>query len=342
MRAVAYYRLSKDREDQTSIERQRLACRAYADSRDWTIVEEFTDVDVSAYRAVARPGRDAAFDAIRTRRADVLLFWKLDRLVRRSRDFEDAWRLCEDAGAALACVVETIDTSTPSGRLMARILASFAENEGDNISTRTRDALRHQAGLGKPHKSGRRPFGLTADWSAVVPDEAVLVAEAVERTLAGDSLRAIVLDWRDRGIESSTGKAWTPQALRHLLTSPRLAGQRSHHGKVVADGTWPALVTPDVSARLRAVLNDSARRSGGRKHEPLLTGLLRCGKCGAKMRAATWQQKLRYSCPARPDGCFGVVVKREALDEWVVERALAALAQERSPASSRAPARRPA
>jgi DNA invertase Pin-like site-specific DNA recombinase len=55
--------------------------------------------------------------------------WKLDRLVRRTREFERFWEICEKAGVRLASVNDTIDSSTPTGMVVVKILMAFAEME---------------------------------------------------------------------------------------------------------------------------------------------------------------------------------------------------------------------
>ena len=59
-----------------------------------------TDADVSAYkRNIPRPGYDAMLADLDAGKIDVILGWKLDRLMRRVIDFEKLWERCEPLNA---------------------------------------------------------------------------------------------------------------------------------------------------------------------------------------------------------------------------------------------------
>ena len=96
LRVGVYCRLSKDDTGhQTATERQARACRSFAEVRGWDVSGVYEDVDLSAYRPnVTRPGYEALLRALEAGQLDGVLVWKLDRLVRRSAQFE---RFCESA-----------------------------------------------------------------------------------------------------------------------------------------------------------------------------------------------------------------------------------------------------
>ncbi|MGI8998200.1 MAG: recombinase family protein, partial [Candidatus Limnocylindria bacterium] len=104
-RALIYARLSQDRNGQsTSTARQVAACEAWAAARGWEVAGKYVDADLSAFKGVARPQYDAMLEAVTEGDGDLVLAWKLDRILRRPRDFERLWAMCEDRGANLATV----------------------------------------------------------------------------------------------------------------------------------------------------------------------------------------------------------------------------------------------
>ncbi|HYN65235.1 MAG TPA: recombinase family protein [Candidatus Limnocylindrales bacterium] len=326
-RATVYARLSRDRDGtQTATARQVADCRKFAEAKGWEVIATHEDADLSAYSAkVTRPGFEAVLASVEAGEADVVLAWKLDRLLRRPRDFEKLWQLCEATGANVATVTDGIDTSQPmAGLLMPRIMATFAELEAENLSIREKRKHEETAKAGKRSGGGSRPFGLTRDWSAIVPDEAELLRDAVDRILGGQSMYRIATDWNGRGIKTPTGRAWSVQLLKSMLRSPRLAGLREHRGAIVAAGQWPAIVDPDKHERLRAHLSrKGTQRQAGRF---LLSGLVRCGVCGQSMYVRRrHKDKARfYGCEkaAGGAGCGHVHIVAEPLEAMVRDAVL--------------------
>ena len=245
-RAVIYARLSRDRDgSQTATARQVADCRRYADAKGWSVEAVHEDADLSAYTAtVTRPGFEAVLAAVEGGEADVVLSWKLDRLLRRPRDFERLWQLCEGAGAHIATITDGIDTSQPmAGLLVPRIMSTFAEMEGANLSIRERRKHEETAKAGKRSGGGHRPFGLTRDWSETVPVEADAIRAAVDSLLDGGTMYRLAADWNGRGLTTPTGGEWNSQKVRSMLRSPRLAGLREHRGEIVGKAVWPATWT---------------------------------------------------------------------------------------------------
>jgi site-specific DNA recombinase len=334
-----YTRLSvaKDSTEATSeaIDRQFERCKALAAAKGWRVVEHYSDIDVGAYRA---PGRRRPPEREQFQRmlADVeagklagIVFFKLDRLVRDHGDFERVMAACEAAGAVLSCVVDAIDTSTPTGEAMARTMVTFARLESQTTALRVSARKEQAARAGRPAVSAWRPYGYTWDGLSVVDDEAAILRQAAERLLAGWSLREVTRAANAAGAVGTTGQPFNTTRLRKILTSPRVAGLRAYKGEVVAEGAWPAILDREVWEQVVGVLTDPGRganRPGRPRRWLLAGGLARCGyeDCGAPLivKAAGGDQSPRYVCdrsrPGRP-GCGRIAVSAPRLDELVAE-----------------------
>ena len=94
-----------------------------------------------------RPKLGQAFDQMR--QGDVLLVWKLDRLSRSLKDLLTLMERLDKLGVGFRSLTESIDTTTPSGRMMMQMIGSFAEFERAMIQERTK------AGLESARKQGR-------------------------------------------------------------------------------------------------------------------------------------------------------------------------------------------
>src|SRR3954470_683473 len=83
------------------------------------------------------------------REGDTLVVWKLDRLSRSLKDVLHIMERIAAAGAAFRSLTENIDTTSPAGRMMMQMVASFAEFERAMIRERT------SAGLAAARAEGR-------------------------------------------------------------------------------------------------------------------------------------------------------------------------------------------
>lgn len=162
----------------------------------------------------------------------------------------------------------------------------------------------------------------------IVPGEAKLIRSAAERVLDGCSLRSIVLDWNARGLTTSTGRQWSQQSLRGLLLQRRLVGDRVYRGEVVVTDAFPEAVILDrnVFEGVQAVLRDPSRRAAKPVRSYLLTGVIRCSSCGARMRSTQAKSgPRRYACPPKPEGCNGRTIMAEPIEGLVSTAVLEAL-----------------
>ena len=95
-------------------------------------------------------GREALADALRyVRKGDTIVVWKLDRLSRSLKDLLHILEKLEVVGAGFRSLTESIDTTTPAGRMMMQMVGSFAEFERAMIRERT------SAGLAEARAAGR-------------------------------------------------------------------------------------------------------------------------------------------------------------------------------------------
>ena len=229
---------------------------------------------------LSRPAVTQLIDCIRRGEVERVVVYKLDRL---SRSQKDTLYLIEDVfaphGVDFVSINENIDTGTPYGRAMIGILSAFAQLERENIFLRTRMGMVERVRQGYWPGGGKIPFGYDYDAAKgiLVPNrDADTVREIYARYLAGESAgsiaRALGLRYEhlvrqilDR--ESNTGVI--------LYKGERYPGR---HEPLIDRETW-------LRAQRRLHRPNRPRAVDGGK---LLTGLLVCGHCGAKMRYQKW------------------------------------------------------
>ena len=144
-----------------------------------------------------------------------MLVYKLDRLGRTLLVIVDAHDRLQEAGVALRSATEPIDTSTPSGRLIFQMLASFAEYERGTIKERT------QAGLHRAFRAGKQmgciPYGydVAPDGTfVVVEDEAREVREIIANIAAGATLYSEAKRLNDESVPAP-GHKYRGRARKH-------------------------------------------------------------------------------------------------------------------------------
>ncbi len=115
-----------------------------------------------------RPQLKAALDYLRP--GDVLVVWKLDRLARSLKQLIETVESLEAKGIGFKSITESIDTTTPGGKLIFHIFGSLAEFERSMIRERTRAGLEAARARGR---KGGRPRGLS--------DEDLTAAKALLR-----------------------------------------------------------------------------------------------------------------------------------------------------------------
>jgi site-specific DNA recombinase len=301
-------------------DRQEAACRAYAEARGWTVLDVLTDTAASAYDPKSkRPAFNALFDEAANRTCDGVLVWKFDRLVRRPAEFENLWQVLDASGLFLTSVTEPIDTSTPLGLAMLRILVALAGLESATTAVRVRATKRLSAERGDRPSS--KAYGLTPDWHALEPAEAAVLQEAAERAIAGELLGHIAHDFRTRGVAAPRSGTFSDGFLCRVLRNPRLAGDRAYKGEVVARGCYPAVLDRDTFDRLQLALAKPGRIGKPRRnHWRLATGFATCGLCGQTLNTFTHSGKRVYACPRVPTGCSRVSVLAVEAEEWLLDR----------------------
>ncbi|MFI5931284.1 recombinase family protein [Actinoplanes sp. NPDC051494] len=303
-RAAIYVRISRDRAGAgLGVQRQESDCRDLAATEGHEVVGLYADNDLSAYSGKPRPEYLRLLGDIRAGLVDVVIAWHTDRLHRSPVELEDYISACEVRGLpTLTVKAGPLDLSTPSGRMVARQLGAVARYEVEHQIERAKRAKFQAATAGK-WAGGQRPFGYEPDGVTIRAAEAEVVASVTEAILLGASLRAQAADLNRRGVTTSTGRTWTPTELRRVLVRPRNAGLREHQKKIVGEAQWPAIVAEEHWRAVSSILTDPARRtSWATNRKWMLSGVARCGVCGAPVRGDVLHSSRRstpsYTCRA--------------------------------------------
>ena len=146
-RAAIYVRVSTDRQ---TIENQVRELRQIAERRGWQVVEQYSDAGISGSKGRdGRPGLDLMLNDAKRRKFDVVMAWAIDRLGRSLVDLLHTIQELEAAGVDLYLDQQSIDTTTPMGKLMFQVTGAFAEFERSMIRQRVHAGLKRAVEAGK-------------------------------------------------------------------------------------------------------------------------------------------------------------------------------------------------
>jgi DNA invertase Pin-like site-specific DNA recombinase len=210
VKVYGYGRVSTDEQAESGLglAAQRERVEQAAAARGWGAVCWHTDDGYSG-KDLNRPAIAQLLDTL-DRDGGALVVAKLDRLSRSVHHFTGIVERARRNGWTLVVLDADVDTSTPSGALMANVLASFAEYERLLIGARTRDALAQLKAQGV--RLGR-PVGLPETVRARVADERA----------QGRSLRAIAETLTAEGVPTAQGgERWHASTVAAVLRSVEL------------------------------------------------------------------------------------------------------------------------
>jgi Resolvase, N terminal domain/Recombinase/Recombinase zinc beta ribbon domain len=328
VRAALYCRLS--RRGGRSVERQEQDGRRIAAEKGWEVVAVYREwASASPYARKARQEWDRLLAAVEAGEFDAVIVWMEDRTARDVIQAGAFVQACRKAGL-MRLVLPSYEYDLTDRSTATASMAKWSTPSGrPSRSASAASAHLEEAENGRRHSGGKRAFGergrrriededgnprtVPIVSEAQAEAERELIREAARRILAGDSLRGICLDWNEAGHESPRGERWTTQTLRRLLLQPRLVGMRQHNGQLY-EGSFPAILERKTWQAVRAILTDPARMTtavGGTPRH-LLTGLIFCGVCEAKLRTTRYglDRVLYYRCPSRSDGGRNCVARK--------------------------------
>jgi DNA invertase Pin-like site-specific DNA recombinase len=146
-KVAIYARVSTSNHGQ-DVGMQILEIREYCERRGLTIIGEYIDVGFSGSKD-SRPELNRLMADAHCRRFDAVCVWKLDRFGRSLRHLVNALADLESLGISFISLKDSLDLSTPSGRLMFQIIGAMAEFERALIQERVKAGLRNARAKGR-------------------------------------------------------------------------------------------------------------------------------------------------------------------------------------------------
>lgn len=281
-----------------------------------------------------RPGLQALLREVEAGNLRELRVEHPDRLSRDIGDADRIAKLLRHHDVRLVCSNGVVLDGSAGASLTFGVTAVLAENYLRELGAKTLRGQRASARQGKA--TGGRLYGYRTNpedkWVAIDPAEAKVVRLMFRLYAEGYGYARIARELNGRGIapprSRRKGKGWIASAIREQLRNPKYVGDwsfgvrqfarhpvtrkrkvrerpeadiiREHRPElaIVDRATWD-VVQAKLAAHAESYRRAAAKRTVlHRRSDYLLSGLLRCGCCGALMNLAGGSTRHYYRCSA--------------------------------------------
>jgi site-specific DNA recombinase len=348
MNAAIYCRVSTDDQEKegTSLTTQLEACLKYCQEKGYQVHRKFSETYSGL--TLDRPKLIELREMINRNEIDIIVVYCLDRLSRDPAHGAMLFQQLEEHNVRLEAVTETIE-NTDLGKLISYIRGYASKLEADKIRERTMRGKIARVKEGKlPQGTGIGIYGYNWDKATgkrtINESEAKVVRHIFTMALASSSFNKIAIELNHQGVRTKSGSLWHPLTVRRLVNNPAYTG-KTYYGmskrvgktKVISQPKESWALLPDITPPIiptelfdrtqEAVKQARLSRPVNPHAAYLLTGFVRCPKCGSPIGGTTLKGKYRYykcrgSMPTATRGkiCDAGYIKAGKLEDSVWDK----------------------
>lgn len=364
-KCVLYPRVSTEMQvDGFSLDGQKSNLRRFADREEMEIVDIYEDAGKSGKSIEGRPAfKQMLLDIENGLEIDYVLVYKLSRFGRNAADILNSLEHIQSFGVNLICIEEGIDSSQTSGKLLISVLSAVAEIERENIIEQTMNGRKEKARQGG-WNGGFAPYGyFLKDKQLFIQgneaDAVRIIFDKFANTNMGFTKIAKYLNLQ--GIEkisraNGSLTQWSTHFVRMIIDNPVYCGkiafgrrarekvkgskneykQTPQENYILAEGQHEAIISEELwnlAHEKRELTGVKSPSKIGRDRAHLLSGILKCPKCGGPMytnkhawtnKDGTYREIYYYVCSKaraeRGKSCdYTATLKKTDIEPLVIE-----------------------
>lgn len=283
--------------------------KMYAEVKGYDVIEVYHLEATSGKSVIDHHEAKRMLNDIRRGHIDGLIFSKLARLARNTRELLDVAEIFREHDAGLISLDESIDTSTPAGRFFYTLLSAMAQWEREEIAERVAASVNVRAKLGKP-LGGQAPFGYAWKNKELVinQDEASVRKHMYDLFLKHKRKKTVADILNKEGYRTRKGGKFSDTTIGRLLVDPIAKGVRitnytsARKGKkeIKNEDDWvyskcPAIITEEQWQNVQDIIEEqsNSRKKPLKKNLHLFTGYAKCA-CGGGMYVLS--KTMKYIC----------------------------------------------
>ena len=297
METAIYARVSTEEQAQEgfSIRAQQQKLKEFANIKDWSVYDIYLDEGISGKNLTERPAITRMIDDIKTGHVKNVLVFKIDRLTRSTADLVYLIDLFKERDCAFNSLMESIDTSTASGRMFIKIIGIFAEFERENISERCRVGFERKAREGYTNAAGFISYGYDRAKGQKIQTINEYEAENVRMIFdmyvnQGMSFAGIAKSLNLREIPTKKDSFWTSVTIQEILRNCTYIGNvryamRESKRNFETKGLHDAIISEELYNEAQILMEKTSRISPTKqpKEKNYFVGFVYCAKCGERL-----------------------------------------------------------